>query len=98
MERIISISGQLENMCKAEVLISQKLRQCFESDYIQYQQQSYLYSGFHSPIPPLMPPQSGPLNLASGYGHQQPPLSYTLGTPPNVSPMMGRPSTLATTH
>lgn len=78
-------------MCKAEVVISQKLRQCFESDYAQYQQ-SLMYTGFHSSIPPLLPPgQSGPLGLSSGYVpnplHTQPtaPMSYSLGTSPTCS-------------
>ena len=77
LERIISISGQLENMCKAEMMISQKLRQCFESDCIQYQQ-SLMYhhpSGFHhSSLPPssLLPPgqstAAGPLGMPYSLG------------------------------
>lgn len=90
LERVISIAGQLENMCKAEVLISQKLRQCYENDMYQYQQHSaMLYGGMHSPIPPVMAhAQAGAHALSlSGYSpvphgppHGQPPsLSYSLG-------------------
>lgn len=101
LERIISISGQLESMCKAEVMISQKLRQCFESDCMQYQQ-SLMYhhpTGFHhSSLPPsslLTPGQSattGPLGIPYSLGpgshpQQQPqPMSYPpLGASPTCT-------------
>ncbi|OTF83427.1 insulin-like protein growth factor 2 mRNA-binding protein 1-like, partial [Euroglyphus maynei] len=101
LERIISISGQLENMCKAEMMISQKLRQCFESDCIQYQQ-SLMYhhpTGFHhSSLPPsslLQPGQStsgAPMGIPYSLGpgshspQLQPPMSYSaLGASPTCS-------------
>ena len=84
LERVISISGSLENMCKAEVFISQKLRQFFDNDMYQYQQ-SLLYSGLHSPLQPVMAHAAsvGSLNLPSGYSPgplpvlSQPPHSHS---------------------
>lgn len=96
LERIITISGQLENMCKAEVMISQKLRHCFESDCIHYQQ-SLIYSGYHSQMPPPQmltsghhhPHHQGPLNI-SGYGSQAATMPYSMGAPSTaaLSPTM----------
>lgn len=64
LERIISIVGSLENMCKAEGLITHKLRQCFESDMYQYQQ-SLIYA---SHLPSSMAPMMGGHPGAAGVG------------------------------
>lgn len=93
LERIISIAGQLENICKAEVLISQKLRQCFENDLYQYQQ-SLMYP--HG-LGPVMAHQAGPLNLPTAhFSTAQTPLSYSLGTASQS--LSARPGLMSATH
>lgn len=75
LERIISIVGSLENMCKAEGLITHKLRQCFESDMYQYQQ-SLIYATLPSPMPPMMAGHPGTagvgMSALSGGGYPGP--------------------------
>lgn len=44
MERVISIKGSIENMSRAEAMISAKLRQSYESDL---QPQSMMFPGLH---------------------------------------------------
>lgn len=71
LERIISIVGSLENMCKAEGLITHKLRQCFESDMYQYQQ-SLIYASLPSSMPPMMgghPGSAGLSSMSAGGGY-----------------------------
>lgn len=104
LERIISITGSLENMCKAEGLITQKLRQCFESDMYQYQQ-SLIYASLPTSMPPVPmghPGAAGPLNaLSGGYGTAgghpaQTSLPYSLGA---ASPSLAaRGAVLAAQH
>ncbi|KPM03425.1 insulin-like protein growth factor 2 mRNA-binding protein 1-like protein [Sarcoptes scabiei] len=90
LERIISISGQLDNMCKAEVMISEKLRECFERDLQLQYQQSIFHRGFPSSIPPLLSPgQTESLGLTSNYMtgslHGQQALPIPLGTSPSCA-------------
>lgn len=47
MERIITIRGEPEKICKAEAEVSAKLRQAYESDLNSIQPQNVMYSGFH---------------------------------------------------
>lgn len=104
LERIISITGSLENMCKAEGLITQKLRQCFESDMYQYQQ-SLIYASLPTSMPPVAmghPGTAGPLNaLSAGYapggGHPgQASLPYSLGA--GSPSMAARGAVMAASH
>lgn len=75
-------------MCKAEVMISQKLRNCFEKDYLQYQQPWMYHPGFPPSLSPMIAPhhQSGPLGMTSYVpGHhphtQNAPLQYPISGP-----------------
>lgn len=89
LERIISITGILDNICRAEVLISQKLRQCFENDMYQYQQ-SLMYGGLHSPMT-----SAHPVPLSSGFpasphpSQAQSTLPYSIGPGAQAPPMSG---------
>jgi insulin-like growth factor 2 mRNA-binding protein 1 len=47
LERIITIKGSLENICKAESMISGKLRQSYESDLASIGQQAMMFPGLH---------------------------------------------------
>lgn len=47
LERIITIKGSLDNICKAEELISQRLRHSYESDLAAIAPQAIMYPGLH---------------------------------------------------
>ena len=47
LERIITIKGSLENICRAETMISQRLRQSFESDLQVIAPQAMMFPGLH---------------------------------------------------
>ncbi|XP_054163763.1 insulin-like growth factor 2 mRNA-binding protein 2 isoform X2 [Oppia nitens] len=72
LERIIAIKGSLENMCKAETLISQRLRQSYESDIKALEPtQALMFPGLH--------PMSLMSTLGGGGGGAQ---NYPLAGPP----------------
>ncbi|KAF4527797.1 hypothetical protein B566_EDAN016068 [Ephemera danica] len=47
LERIITVKGSIENMSKAEALISSKLRQSYENDLQAMAPQSLMFPGLH---------------------------------------------------
>lgn len=74
LERIITVKGKMENIAKAEKMISAKLRQSYENDLAAISSQTYMYPGVHPMAmmsttcsPGMMPPPPrGP--AASPYG------------------------------
>ncbi|GFU38040.1 insulin-like growth factor 2 mRNA-binding protein 1 [Nephila pilipes] len=62
LERVITVKGKLENLGKAEKMISLKLRQSYENDLAAVASQTYLYPGMHSMAiqPPLPSPTPSP--------------------------------------
>lgn len=46
-ERIITIKGKLENICKAEQMISSKLRQSYENDLAAMAPAAMMFPGLH---------------------------------------------------
>uniref|UniRef100_A0AAQ5YS98 RRM domain-containing protein n=1 Tax=Amphiprion ocellaris TaxID=80972 RepID=A0AAQ5YS98_AMPOC len=66
-ERIITVNGSLEAVCKAEALIMKKLREAYENDVAAIHQQANLIPGlnlnalgiFSSGLP-VLPPAAGP--------------------------------------
>ncbi|KAG8199838.1 hypothetical protein JTE90_000923 [Oedothorax gibbosus] len=79
LERVITVKGKLENMAKAEKMISAKLRQSYENDLAAMANQAYMYPGVH-PMgmmpnqPPMTTPQArasppmSPYSMPMGYG------------------------------
>ncbi|GIY56477.1 insulin-like growth factor 2 mRNA-binding protein 1 [Caerostris darwini] len=59
LERIITVKGKLENLSKAEKMISLKLRQSYENDLAAVASQTYMYPSMH-PMAPLQPPLPSP--------------------------------------
>ncbi|XP_076466149.1 insulin-like growth factor 2 mRNA-binding protein 2 [Babylonia areolata] len=53
VDRVITVTGSLENTFRAEEMISEKMRQCLEQDANTYQQQQMMFSGL--PTLPMMP-------------------------------------------
>ncbi|XP_076361075.1 insulin-like growth factor 2 mRNA-binding protein 1 isoform X2 [Tachypleus tridentatus] len=47
MERTITVVGKLENICKAEQMISAKLRQSYENDLSAMAPQAFMFPGVH---------------------------------------------------
>ncbi|XP_043477789.1 insulin-like growth factor 2 mRNA-binding protein 1 isoform X1 [Leptopilina heterotoma] len=47
LERIITVKGSIDNMSKAEAMISQKLRQSYENDLQAMAPQSMMFPGLH---------------------------------------------------
>ncbi|XP_048488874.1 insulin-like growth factor 2 mRNA-binding protein 1 isoform X3 [Plutella xylostella] len=80
LERIITVKGSIENMAKAESMISAKLRQSYENDLQVLAPQSIMFPGLHPMAmmstgrgfcgapPPFPPPMYAPL---PGQGAQQ---------------------------
>lgn len=46
-ERIITVKGNLDNICKAEKMLSTKLRQSYENDLAAIASQTYMFPGVH---------------------------------------------------
>ncbi|XP_061186092.1 insulin-like growth factor 2 mRNA-binding protein 2 isoform X2 [Saccostrea echinata] len=62
VDRVITITGSPENASKAEALVSEKMRKCFEQDAQNYNTQMGMFGGM-PPMPNMMPPynyQRGP--------------------------------------
>ncbi|CAG2109616.1 unnamed protein product [Medioppia subpectinata] len=73
LERIITIKGSLENICKAESMISQRLRQSYESDLQAIAPQAVMFPGLHpmammSTIGQPNYPMAGPSSGSGGRG------------------------------
>jgi len=90
-ERVITIKGKLENICKAEQMISSKLRQSYENDLAAMAPSAMMFPGIHpmsvmSTINQGFPNRTGP--------PPPPPPPYGMyGTPPPYNmPMMYSPS------
>lgn len=56
MERIITIKGEPENICRAETEVSAKLRQAYESDLNAMAPQNVMFPGMHPAAASLVPP------------------------------------------
>lgn len=93
LERIITIKGSLDNICRAEQMISQRLRQSYESDLAAIAPQAVMYPGLHPMAimstmgtPYSMP---GPSHVGRGGGAAGPGPSaghpYGLSYPPTYS-------------
>nr|XP_022305782.1 insulin-like growth factor 2 mRNA-binding protein 2 isoform X1 [Crassostrea virginica] len=83
VDRVITITGTPETTSKAEALVSEKMRKCFEQDAQNYNTQMGMFGGM-PPMPNMMPPynfQRGPpyppyqMQQGDGffYGQQGPP-------------------------
>lgn len=60
MERVISIKGKPEGVCRAEQLVSSKLRQSYESDLAAMAPQSMMFPGLHPLAMMAYSPMHGP--------------------------------------
>ncbi|XP_076325931.1 insulin-like growth factor 2 mRNA-binding protein 1 isoform X2 [Tachypleus tridentatus] len=94
MERTITIVGNLENISKAEQMISAKLRQSYENDLSAMAPQTFMFPGVHpmammstmgGPGYPLTP-RGGPATPPYGMYNTPPPYvpkNYSSGPPPS---------------
>lgn len=71
VDRVITVTGTLDDAIKAEEMISEKMRQCYEQDANAYQQQQMIFSGL-----PSMPMMPGGMN---NYPSARPPYPYMGG-------------------
>lgn len=80
-ERVITIKGKLENICKAEQMISSKLRQSYENDLAAMAPSAMMFPGLH------------PMNVFSTINQGYPPNRPGGGPPPPPPPygMYGNP-------
>lgn len=76
MERIITIKGEPENICRAETEVSAKLRQAYESDLNAMAPQNVMFPGMHPAAASLVPPLgmglafNSPAGLHHAHHHQ----------------------------
>ena len=66
MERIITIKGDPEKICKAEAEVSAKLRQAYESDLNSMPTQNVMFPGLHHPAASMVSPMG--MGLAFNHG------------------------------
>lgn len=66
LERIITVKGSIENMSKAESLISAKLRQSYENDLQAMAPQSMMFPGLH-PMAMMSTSNMGYTSRSSGF-------------------------------
>ncbi|RWS08686.1 insulin-like growth factor 2 mRNA-binding protein 1 isoform X1, partial [Dinothrombium tinctorium] len=95
LERVICIKGKLEDICKAEQMISSKLRQSYESDLAAIAPQTLMFPGLHplTMLSTLGSTYMGPGAPSPAYGmygappsYMAPVMPYTAGaTAPPVS-------------
>ncbi|XP_054713128.1 insulin-like growth factor 2 mRNA-binding protein 1 isoform X1 [Uloborus diversus] len=93
-ERIITIKGKLENICKAEQMISSKLRQSYENDLAAMAPSAMMFPGLH---PMAMMSTIGNSGFPPGRGGPAPPPPpppYGMygNPPPYQMPMMYSPN------
>lgn len=88
LERIITVKGNIDNMSRAESMISAKLRQSYENDLQAMAPQSMMFPGLH---PMAMMATSGMgysgrsgVGYQGGYPAPYPPM-YQGGPPPMAS-------------
>ncbi|KAG8184266.1 hypothetical protein JTE90_001084 [Oedothorax gibbosus] len=98
-ERIITIKGKLENICKAEQMISSKLRQSYENDLAAMAPAAMMFPGLH-PMAMMstvantgypgrggpVPPPPPPPNYGGGMYGNPPPYNVGPMYPPNAAP------------
>lgn len=94
-ERVITIKGKLENICKAEQMISSKLRQSYENDLAAMAPSAMMFPGLHPMNVFSTINQGYPPNRAGGGPPPPPPPPYGMyGNPPQIpynAPMMYSP-------
>ncbi|XP_076327940.1 insulin-like growth factor 2 mRNA-binding protein 1 isoform X3 [Tachypleus tridentatus] len=87
MERIISVVGNLENVCKAEQMISAKLRQSYENDLSAMAPQAFMFPGVHpmAMMSTMGAPGYPPAPRGSIYNSSPScmPVNYPPGPPPS---------------
>ncbi|KAJ8667114.1 hypothetical protein QAD02_008776 [Eretmocerus hayati] len=88
LERIITVKGTIENMSKAEAMISNKLRQSYENDLQAMAPQSMMFPGLH--------PMAMMSTASMGYSSRGPGM-YSAGPAPypyqsNIPPQQGVPA------
>ncbi|KAI4500862.1 hypothetical protein M0802_004073 [Mischocyttarus mexicanus] len=86
LERIITVKGTIENMSKAESMISSKLRQSYENDLQAMAPQTMMFPGLH---PMAMMSTAGMGYSSRGtalYGSGPSPYPYTSGLPSTSVP------------
>ncbi|CAL1267255.1 unnamed protein product [Larinioides sclopetarius] len=97
-ERVITIKGKLENICKAEQMISAKLRQSYENDLAAMAPAAMMFPGLH-PMAMMstvansgypgrggpMPPPPPPPSYGGMYGNP-PPYNVPMMYSPNAAP------------
>ncbi|XP_050043127.2 insulin-like growth factor 2 mRNA-binding protein 1 isoform X1 [Dermacentor andersoni] len=87
LERVITIKGKPEGVCRAEQLVSAKLRQSYESDLAALAPQSLMFPGLHpmammsayAPPPPVHGPPARPPHYRGGGGGGPYPHPPTMG-------------------
>ncbi|XP_067138509.1 insulin-like growth factor 2 mRNA-binding protein 1 isoform X2 [Centruroides vittatus] len=85
LERVITILGSLENICKAEQMISSKLRQSYENDLAAMAPQALMFPGLH---PMAMMSTLGAAGYPPGRGGPATPPYSMYNSPPSYMPMM----------
>ena len=91
MERIITIKGEPEKICKAEAEVSAKLRQAYESDLNSLPTQNVMFPGLHHPAAAAAAAASmgvSPMGMGLAFNHGGVPVGqpghmhHRLGGPP----------------
>jgi len=70
MERIITVRGEPENVCRAEAEVSAKLRQAYESDLNSMAPQNVMFPGLHPAAASMVPPLGMGMAFNTGLHHQ----------------------------
>merc|ERR1712223_1854883 len=70
MERIITVRGEPENICRAEAEVSAKLRQAYESDLNSMAPQNVMFPGLHPAAASMVPPLGMGMAFNTGLHHQ----------------------------
>ena len=93
MERIITIKGEPEKICKAEAEVSAKLRQAYESD-LNSQTQNVMFPGLHHPAAAAAS-MVNPMGMGMAFNHGglpvggQPPMHRLAGPGPGSAAFVG---------
>uniref|UniRef100_A0A131XY52 Putative igf-ii mrna-binding protein imp n=1 Tax=Ixodes ricinus TaxID=34613 RepID=A0A131XY52_IXORI len=72
LERVITVKGKPEGVCRAEQLISAKLRQSYESDLAALAPQTLMFPGLHPMTMMSTYPPPGPPMRPQPHQHHQP--------------------------
>ncbi|XP_021368484.1 insulin-like growth factor 2 mRNA-binding protein 2 isoform X1 [Mizuhopecten yessoensis] len=85
VDRVVTVTGSVENASQAESLLSDKMRKCFDQDQHGYMGQISMFGGMPPMAPGMMPGFSNYQAVRPPFGHYPPPMQQEGYYPGNMA-------------